>query len=107
MFFVNIFIQFLYWSRQDEILKPPKQITFVNLKKNENMNVVIAQVKKNNDADLIARFIRMLKGKAKVMTEQEWEDYVLGLMALESEKEGGTVPREEISRFLKKNGIDF
>ena len=71
------------------------------------MNVVIAQIEKNNDADLIARFIRMLKGKAKVMTEDEWEDYVLGLMARESEKEGATISRQEMSRFLKKNGIDF
>lgn len=71
------------------------------------MNVVIAQIKKENDADLIARFIRMLNGKAKVMTEEQWEDYILGLMAQESEKEGGTVSRKEISRFLKKHGINF
>jgi len=71
------------------------------------MNVVIAQVKKDGDADLIARFIRMLKGKAKVMTEDEWEEYVLGMMARESEKDGKTVSRKEISLFLKKNGITF
>ena len=71
------------------------------------MNVVIAQVKKDGDADLIARFIRMLKGKAKVMTEDEWEEYVLGMMARESEKDGKTVSRKEISLFLNKNGITF
>ena len=71
------------------------------------MNFVIAQIKKDNDANLIARFTRMLKGKAKVMTEEEMEDYVLGLMARESEKEGGTVSRQEISRFFKKHGLNF
>ena len=71
------------------------------------MNVVIAQIKKEHDADFVARIIRMIKGKVKVMNEQQWEDYILGLLAQEAEKEGGTVSRKEISRFLKKHGINF
>jgi hypothetical protein len=42
-----------------------------------------------------------------MMNDDEWEDYVLGRIAVESEREGGTVPRSEVSKLFKKHGIDF
>jgi len=71
------------------------------------MSVVIAQVKQENDADFLARIVKNINGKVKVMSDDELEDYLLEIMADEAEEEGGIVSRKKISKFLKKNGIDF
>ena len=71
------------------------------------MSVLIAQFKNETDADFVAKLIRKMKDKVKVMDEKSWEDYLLGLMIEETEMEGGEVSRKEISKIFKKNGINF
>lgn len=71
------------------------------------MTRIIADVKNESDADTIYRVIKKFSAKVKMMNDNEWEDYILGLMAEEAEAEGGTVPREEIVKIFKRHGIDF
>lgn len=71
------------------------------------MNIVITKVKNKDQAHLLAQYARKLKAKSKIYNDDEWEDYLLGLMIEESEREGGKISREEISKIFKRNGIDF
>ena len=74
------------------------------------MSILVAQFKDAKEADFIAQLIQKVqgkKGKVNVMSDAEWEDYVLGRMAEESEAEGGVVKREEVSKHFRKNGINF
>ncbi len=74
------------------------------------MSVLIAQFKDVSDADFIAQIIKKIQGKkskVNVMSDEEWEDHVLGKLADESEKEGGTVSREEITKHFRKHGVNF
>ncbi|MFA4853032.1 MAG: hypothetical protein WC868_09405 [Bacteroidales bacterium] len=68
---------------------------------------IIADIKNKSDANTIYRVIKKFNAKVKMMNDNEWEDYILGLMAEEAEAEGGTVPREEIAKIFKRHGIDF
>lgn len=71
------------------------------------MNIVVTQVKSNDEARLLAKYAQSLKAKSKIYNDQEWEDYLLGLMIEESEGEGGEVTREEILKIFRRNGVDF
>ena len=74
------------------------------------MSILIAQFKDDTDADFAAQIIKRIQGKKEkvnVMTDEDWEDYVLGKMAEKAEKEGGTVSREKIAQTFKKHGIKF
>lgn len=72
------------------------------------MTRIIAEIKNKSDVELIYRFLTRFKtGKVRMMNEEEWEDFVLGKMAEESEKDMETVPRKEISKWFKKHGINF
>ena len=71
------------------------------------MNIVVTQVKSNDEAHLLAKYARSLKAKTKIYNDKEWEDYLLGLMIEESELEGGEVSRKEISQIFRRNGVDF
>ena len=74
------------------------------------MNILVAQFKDAKEADFIAQLIQKIqgkKGKVNVMNNDEWEDYVLGRMADEAEREGGNVPRTEIAKHFRKHGVDF
>ena len=71
------------------------------------MTRIIADIKDKADADAIFRVIKKFNARVKVMNEQQWEDYVLGRMAAESEREGTTVSRAEVSKWFKKHGINF
>ena len=71
------------------------------------MNIVITQVKNKEEAHLLVKYARKLKAKTKIYNDEEWEDYLLGLMIEESELEGGEVSRKEISKILRRNGVDF
>ena len=66
-----------------------------------------ADFKNKADAETIYRVIKKFNAKVKMMNEEEWEDYILGLIAMESEAEGETVPRSEVSKWFKEHGIDF
>ncbi len=74
------------------------------------MSILVAQFKEAKDADFIAQIIQKIqgkKGKVNVMNDEEWEEYVLGRLADETEAEGGTVSRAEISKHFKKHGVNF
>ena len=71
------------------------------------MTRIIADIKDKADAEAIFRVIKKIGAKVKMMDDQEWEDYILGLIAQEAEAEGGEVPRAEISKWFKTYGIDF
>lgn len=71
------------------------------------MTRIIADIKNKADAEAIYRVIKKFNAKVKMMDDEEWEDYMLGLMAMESEAEGGEVPRKEISKWFKTYGINF
>jgi hypothetical protein len=71
------------------------------------MTRIIADIKNRADAETIYRVIKKFNATVKMLDDEEWEDYVLGKMAEEAEKEGGTVPRAEISKLFKTYGIDF
>lgn len=71
------------------------------------MTRIIADIKNKADAEVIYRVIKKFNAKVKMMDDEEWEDYILGLMAMEAEAEGGEVPRAEISKWFKTYGIDF
>ncbi len=71
------------------------------------MTRIIADIKDKNDADTIYRVIKKFNGRVRKMTDEQWEDYILGLLAEEAEAEGGTVKREEISKIFKRHGINF
>ncbi|NNM94350.1 MAG: hypothetical protein HKL88_02670 [Bacteroidia bacterium] len=71
------------------------------------MTRIIADIKNSADAETIYKVIKRFKVKVKMMNEHQWEDYVLGRMAAESETEGETVSRKEVSKWFKKYGIDF
>ena len=74
------------------------------------MSILVAQFKEAKDAAFVAQIIQKIqgkKGKVNVMNDEEWEDYVLGRLADDSEAEGGTVSRTEISKHFKKHGINF
>ncbi len=68
---------------------------------------IVADIKDKADADIIYRIIKKFNARVKMMNEEQWEDYVLGRMAAESEKEGTTVSRTEVSKWFKQYGIDF
>jgi hypothetical protein len=83
---------------------------FLSLQKINSMSILVAQFKNMRDADFIAQLIRMIQGKKEkvnVMSDDEWEDYVLGKLADEAETQGGTVSREEIAKHFKKHGINL
>ena len=74
------------------------------------MSILVAQFKNMRDADFIAQLIRKIQGKKEkvnVMSDEEWEDYVLGRLADEAEAQGGSVSREEIAKHFKKHGINL
>lgn len=71
------------------------------------MTRIIADIKDKADAEAIYRVIKKFNARVKMMDDEEWEDYILGLMAMESEAEGGVVPRKEISKWFKTHGINF
>ena len=71
------------------------------------MSIIITQIKNNNDANLAAMLMKKFTKNVKMMSEEQWEDYILGLMADDAEAEGGTVPRAEIAKIAKKHGIIF
>ena len=71
------------------------------------MTRIVADIKNKADAEAIFRVIKKFNATAKMMDEQDWEDYVLGKMAEEAEAEGGVVPREKIAKVFKKHGINF
>jgi len=71
------------------------------------MTRIIADIKNSADAEIIYSIIKKFKAKVKMMDDRQWEDYVLGRMAAESEKEGTTVSRKQVSQWFKKYGIDF
>lgn len=71
------------------------------------MTRIIIDVKSKNDAAAIYRAIRRFNTRIKMMNEKQWEDFVLGKMAAESEKEGTTASRKEISKWFRQYGIDF
>lgn len=74
------------------------------------MNILVARFNKTQDAEFVAQLIHKLqgnKGKVNVMSEEEWEDYVLGRLAEQSEAEGGTVSRAVIAKHFKKHGVNF
>jgi len=62
------------------------------------------KLKNEADADFVAQFIRMVRGKAKVLNEEELENQWMIKMIDEAEKEGGEVPEEDIVKILKQNG---
>ena len=61
------------------------------------MTRIIVDIKSKTDAVIIYQIIKKFKANVKMMNAKQWEDYVLGKMAAESEKEGATVSRAEIS----------
>ena len=71
------------------------------------MSVIISQIKNSDDANLVTMLIKKFTKNVKLMSDEQWEDYILGLMAEDAEAEGGTVPREEIAKIFKKHGIVF
>jgi hypothetical protein len=71
------------------------------------MTRIIAEIKNKADAAAIYRVLKKFNANTKMMTEKQWEDYVLGKMAAESEAEGSTVSRAEISKWFRQYGIDF
>ena len=71
------------------------------------MTRIIADIKNKADANAIYLVLKKFNANVKMMDEQQWEDYILGIMALESEEEGTTVSREEVSKWFRKYGIDF
>ena len=68
------------------------------------MSILIAKLKNEADANFVAQFIRKVRGKARVLKEEELENQWMIQMIDEAEKEGGEVPEEEIVKILKKNG---
>ena len=68
------------------------------------MSILIAKFKNEADADFVAQFIRKVRGKAKVLNEDELENQWMIKMIDEAENEGGEVPEEEIVKILKQNG---
>jgi hypothetical protein len=71
------------------------------------MTRIIIDVRSKTDAAAIYRVIKKFNTRVKMMNEKQWEDFVLGKMAAESEKEGTTISRTEISKWFRKYGIDF
>ena len=71
------------------------------------MTRIVADIKNGKDADMIYRLIKKFNAKVRIMNDAEWEDYVLGRMAAESEEEGTTVSRAEVSKWFKQYGINF
>jgi len=71
------------------------------------MTRIIIDIKSKNDAAVIYNAIKKFNASIKVMNEKQWEDFVLGKMAAESEAEGSTVSRAEISKWFRQYGIDF
>ena len=71
------------------------------------MTRIIIDVRSKNDAAVIYRAIRKFNTRIKMMNEKQWEDFVLGKMAAESEKQGTTVSRKEVSKWFRQYGIDF
>ena len=74
------------------------------------MSILVAKFKEAKDADFIAQLIQKIqgrKGKVNVMSDDEWEDFVLGRLADEAETEGGTVSRTEVAKHFRKHGVDF
>jgi len=71
------------------------------------MTRIIADIKDRADAEAIYSVIKKFNAKVKMLDEEEWEDYILGKMAEEAEREGGTVPREKIAQVFRKHGIKF
>ena len=71
------------------------------------MTRIIADIKNKTDAAIIYQIIKKFNARVKMMNARQWEDYVLGKMAVESEKEGTTVSRAEISKWFKEYGINF
>ncbi|MBI4931374.1 MAG: hypothetical protein HY841_11465 [Bacteroidetes bacterium] len=71
------------------------------------MTRIIADIKDKQDADTIVRVIKKFKGKVKTMTDEQWEDYILGLLAEEGEADKETVSRAEVAKWFRKHEIDF
>lgn len=71
------------------------------------MTRIVANIKDKADADIIYRVIKKFNARVKMMNDRQWEDYVLGQMAAESEREGDTVSRTEVSKWFKKHGVNF
>ena len=71
------------------------------------MSVIISQINNANDANLVTSLIKKFTKNVRQMSDEQWEDYILGLMADDAEAEGGTVPRKEIAKIAKRHGIIF
>ncbi len=71
------------------------------------MTRIVADIRDKADADIIYSIIKKYTARVKKMTDKQWEEYVLGRMAVESEEEGETVSRQEVSKWFKKYGINF
>jgi len=80
----------------------------LGIKRKKIMTRIIADIKDKKDADTIVRVIKKIKGsRVRKMTDEQWEDYILGLLAEEGEADKETVSRAEVSRWFRKHGINF
>jgi hypothetical protein len=64
--------------------------------------VVVAQFKSKRDADFVAKLIKKFRKNAEVMKGDRWEDYYLGKMIEEGEKNGEEISENEFMAFLEK-----
>lgn len=70
------------------------------------MTRIIADIKDKADADIIFRMIKKFNARVRKMDDQQWEDYILGIIAHDAEK-SKDVSRAEISKIFGRHGIAF
>ena len=70
------------------------------------MTRIIADIKDQADADTIFRVIKKFNARVRKMDDQQWEDYVLGIIAQDAEK-SRDVSGMEVSKIFRRHGIAF
>lgn len=69
------------------------------------MRYVVVKARDDSGARIIAKLARQLKAKAKILSREEAEDWMLGKMVSDEKTSDEEVPREEVARHFAKYGI--
>ncbi len=68
------------------------------------MSVLIARFSNKRDAKISARNAQKHRNTVKLVEDAAWEDFILGKLIEQAEKEGGVVPIEKVLTNLRTNG---
>jgi len=68
------------------------------------MKTVVVKLEHNSAAKLLVKFFKQTGIEAKVVNDEAIEDFLLGKLMEEAEKEGGEISEKEVAKYFKKHG---